>query len=152
MNDIIGQILGGAGGSATTGNSMADGILKGGGPMSGILGMVLGGGGSSFTNNMVGSVVKGFTDKLGLPPIAAQIATAFVVSKIAGDKTAPSGAKQSGILDVLGHVAGGGNINAQTPGAGDILKELAGATGMKPEQASTGLESILGGLLKAVAQ
>ena len=151
MNDIIGQILGGAGG-ATTGNSAADSVLKGGGPLSGILGSILSGGGSSVTTGIVGSVVKSVIDKLGLPPIVAQIATAFVVSKIAGDKTAPAGAPQSGILDVLGSLAGGGTVNTQSPQVGNILKDLTAVTGMKQEQAAGGLESILGGLLKAVAQ
>ena len=151
MNDIIGQILGGASG-ATTGNSAADGILKGGGPMGGILGSILSGGGSSVTTGIVGSVVKGMIDKLGLPPIVAQIATAFIISKIAGDKTAPAGAPQSGILDVLGSLAGGGSVDTQSPQVGNILKDLTAVTGMKQEQAAGGLESVLGGLLKAVAQ
>ena len=151
MNDIIGQILGGTGG-ATTGNSAADSVLKGGGPLSGILGSIMGGGGSSVTSGIVGSVVKGMIDKLGLPPIVAQIATAFVVSKIAGDKTAPAGAPQSGILDVLGSLAGGGTVDTKSPQVGNILKDLTAVTGMKQEHAAGGLESILGGLLKAVAQ
>jgi hypothetical protein len=153
MQDIIGALLSGtAKKEQSTGNPLADGILGGGGPMSGILGSLMGGSSSnSMASMLMTPIVKGVVDKLGLPPMVAQIATAFIISKISGDQGQPA-QQQSGILDVLGSLAGGGQMDRQSSKLGSITRDLSKTAGIKEDQAAASIESVLGGLLKGVGQ
>ena len=147
----IGTAIGGTAGSTinSDGSQVMSSLMGGNSPLSNNLGLMTSGGGNSMTQNLIGSVVGSVTDKLGLPPWAAQVATAFVVSKLAGEQAQQ--VQDTGITSVLGLIAKGGDASSALQSTG-MAKELGGLMGLDESTASQGIQSVLGGLLQSVAK
>ena len=139
----IGSAIGG------DGSQVLSSLMGGNSPMGNILGMMTSGGGSSMVRNLVGSVVGSVTDKLGLPPWASPVATAFVIQKLAGEQSQTQQVQDKGITSVLGHIAKGNDAGGALQSTG-MAKELGGILGLDEGAASQGIQSVLGGLLQSV--
>jgi|GEM_PF-4430048 len=147
----IGNAVGGT--MNSDGTQVISSLMGGNSPLGNILGLMTGGGGGNMAQGIIGSMMNNVTSKLGLPPWAAQVASAFVVSKLAGEQSQPQQVQDKGMTSVLGHIAKDSGPDATNAlQASGMAKELGGMMGIDEKTASQSIQSVLGGLLQSVVK
>ncbi len=157
--DVIGAILGGAGGM---GGQQQAPVPQGGGGIGDILGGILGGGGGAGSgigaSPIMAPIINAISRKLGLPPFLVSIGLSLLLGKLMSKATqatrqpqapqTPRGnAGQSGggalnIDDILNQIKGGKVDRGQLEQSG-VIEDIAKETGLDKNAAGSMAEEIL---------
>ena len=168
MGDLMGALMGGAGGSQGAGGTesaggMGDllGALMGGagggqaaGGMGSLLGGLLGGSGASTgAGALLTPLVSSLAEKLGLPPEVAQMVVSFAVDKLfSGARGGAMSASRSGgdaldsgdLNELLVQMNSGQGVETDLLESTGMVAELSEQTGLDADTAAASLQEVFG--------
>jgi hypothetical protein len=137
--DLLGSLLGGGGAQGAggagdlLGSLLGGGAPQGSGGAGGLAGAQAGGAGSLSGNAILGPIVDGLAQKMGLPPALAEMVVGFVLSRLLGGQAGATGATSQG--NRLGMDGGQGDSEL-----GGIIQRLDSGQGLDSRYLhSTGL-------------
>ena len=158
MAGLLGSILGGAGGFPGSAPSQSQAA---GGGLGDLLGAILGGGSPALeSNSILGPIVNGLAEKIGLPPQLAQAVVAFVLGKLVERRLQPATAglplpaaegraarpQAASLETVLQRLNSGKPVTKTAVRSAGLARELSAHTGLNRATAEASVQQVLNAL------